>query len=333
VSIADAFVDLPAQRVRGVDIDVTTTRRAQAVIYASEASFDAGLAADSATTSQRVVVFLHGFSQRPRNYESTLRLLAAQGYLVIAPRTWLFDVAYPWSSIEASAPPDNPDRWPICISPQAKLQSALLIDALRCVAWAQEHAGAARVSLLGHSMGAAISLIAARALGPARVSCVAALAPAVKGTELTEMNRLLNWGGGSVDKFASTFGSIPTLIIQGEDDRVVKLRDTKRLFDAFVTCERFTAIVGLCELMPGSHIGFEDSLLVDVGFLRFLDTLLFKLIDVFVFGVLEGFLESEEQLKTTKHLLSVWLGEAGSDEGANADEMERLMGGRWGNRE
>lgn len=318
VSIADVFVGLPPQRVQGLDIDITTERPAQAVIYGLESDFDSNF-----SRSLPVVVFLHGFSQRPRNYESTLRLLAAQGYLVIAPRTWLFDVAFPWTRIEGAA---RPGQCVWCVSSAAKLQSALLVDALRCVSWAKDNLPNApgAVSLLGHSMGGAIALVAARALGSTKVASVATLAPAVVGTAVTEINPLLSWDDGDVAEFVSSYGATRTFIASGKGDRVVKFSDTQRLFDFFRWNRAAGDTEGLCEIVPGSHIGFEDSLRVDVGFLKVLDTLLFKLIDVLVFRILEGVLDTDDQLELTKQLLLVWLSQAGN---TGTDSMEKEMKG------
>eukprot|EP00171_Calliarthron_tuberculosum_P015107 IDg15107t1 len=84
VNVSVTFIELPPTYLQSIDI--RTDRKAEAVVYAPGDVLDD-------VTEVPAIVFMHGFSQRPRNYESTLRMIAAQGYMVLAPRVWLMDIA------------------------------------------------------------------------------------------------------------------------------------------------------------------------------------------------------------------------------------------------
>ena len=291
-NIAECFIDLPKQRVEQLDLE--TQREAQAVIYARESLVDSFF-----PESPKVIVFLHGFSQRPRNYASTLRFLAANGNIVIAPRVWLFDTAF--ANIEGAK---LEGKW--FASQPAKLQTALLIDTIRCVKWAVDNLSARNVTLLGHSMGGAMALVAAQALGNL-ASSVAALAPAVGPTEITPVNKYLSVNDGDIKQFASLFENIPVVFAHGENDGIVKQRDVNQLFDAFDNADR-PDIVGDVDIVNGTHVGFEDTLDVDLPILKRIDWLFFKLIDFIVFGLFDLLSQGkEQQLEYTKQLLLAWL--------------------------
>lgn len=306
-SIAECYIELRKQKV--YELDLESHRDAEAVIYARESLVDS-----SFTQKNQVIVFLHGFSQRPRNYASMLRFLAAQGFVVIAPRVWLFDTMF--AKIEGAKPEG---KW--FASQPAKLQSALLIDTVRCVKWAIDHLSVRSVDLVAHSMGAAMALVAAQVLGT-RISSVATLAPAVGPTEITPLNTLLSLKkGGDVDKFARLFKrDVPVLLVHGENDFIVKERDVDELFDAFINADR-PDIVGDVDILNGSHVGFEDTLDIDVPIVRRLDWLFFKFVDLLVFGLFDAFAEGKErQLKYTKSLLRAWL-ETSTTSNANMAEI------------
>ena len=310
-NIAECFIDLPKQKVP--ELDLETQREAQAVIYARESLVDS-----SFRNEPEVVVFLHGFSQRPRNYASMLRFLAAQGYVVIAPRVWLFDTAF--ATVEGAKPVG---KW--FASQPAKLQAAVLIDTIRCVKWAVDNLSVKNVALLGHSMGAAMALVAAQALGT-RVTSVATLAPAVGPTEVTPVNPLLSLKHGDIHKFAAMFENIPVLLVHGMKDKIVKQRDVNQLFDAFHNADR-PDIIGDVDVLNGSHVGFEDTLDVDLPILRRLDWLFFKLVDFFVFGLFDLFSQGkQDQLKYTKQVLLAWL-ESSTINDADKEEVKAKIEG------
>lgn len=109
VPIEQAFVSLAFGPVSRLDID--STRSAEAVLFSMPGTLDN-------LSNRKAIVFAHGFSQRPGNYGTLLRLLASKGFVVAAPRVWLFDVAWPWVTVEATG------TFP---SPLAKLQTAVMI--------------------------------------------------------------------------------------------------------------------------------------------------------------------------------------------------------------
>lgn len=313
VTVSESFIELPPAYLQSIDIN--TERKAEAVVYAP------GDTLDDATDAP-VVVFLHGFSQRPRNYETTLRMLAARGAIVLAPRVWLLDIASPFTRIEGASQPGK--RF---TSPPAKLQTALLIDGLRCVQIARDVFGSSSVSLLGHSMGGAMALIAARALylDAKPATSVLSLSPAIGPTVRTAVNDLLALddkavGVKGLKEFCGSTGPVPILLVHGARDTIVRKKDMNELFSA-VSKERESKALALrSEITQGSHIGYEDSLNVDLPVLRILDVILFKIIDFLVFGPFDLFLDTADQLKFTKSLLRVWM-DATKDGKVDADQL------------
>lgn len=293
----------------------------------------------------------HGFSQKPRNTQSTLRTLAAAGLAVIAPAVWLPDTAPPWVSIETT-------RW--WTSPPARLQTALTIDMLRAAELARG-LGLTRLSLLGHSMGGALALVVAdlllaadRAAGGAdgggvALDAVIGLAPAAGPLQLTAVNPLLSldardgaaravdffrrWapgGGGGGGGGAAPPPAL--LLVSAPRDRIVRPASVA----ALLTAARQSGSVprgAHVTLASGAHTGFEDSLQINLRLLPLVDTLLFAFLDLLVFRwdvfeLLTG--DFDAQLRDTKALLVAWLtGDVVGDrslyedvpEGATIDSM------------
>lgn len=312
--IVELFVDLPSGAVP--TLGVSTSRSATAVIFVRSDILSSGL---SSGAKQRAVVFLHGFSQRPRNYATTLRLLAAQGHIVIAPRVWVLDIAFPWTQVPGSAVDDSK------ASPPAKLQTALLIDAFRSLAALEERFAVGSFALVGHSMGGAMALVAARAAAAdARLSAVAVLAPAVGPTEITPLNKLLSGqDGGDFSRFFDAFGDQPVLCLHGKRDAVVPTEDVDAVFTALAAGRAPGALALRGEIVQGNHVGFEDSVQVDLPFFRIVDILLFKLLDALIFGPFALFYNEKQQLELTKMLLPLWI-EAATD-GATNETMRSMV--------
>lgn len=307
VNVTEAFIDLPSAQLPSLNVE--TDRNAEAVLYAPVSILEEL----KGTLSLPTVVFLHGFSQRPKNYGSTLQMLAANGFVVIAPRVWLLDIAF--AEVEGSSLPGKRRA-----SLPAKLQTALLIDALRCVTIARDSLGAQKVVLLGHSMGGAMALVAARALkiDDVPVDSVITLAPAVGPTVHTPVNPLLalddkEVGSKGLQQFCETYGDVPTLIIHGDRDAVVPAKDVDATFNNLANHRIPQALTLLGRIAQSSHVGFEDSLNVDLPILKMLDVLIFKIIDFFVFGPFDFFIDTKSQLALTKSLVLPWFDAVRSD--------------------
>lgn len=276
----------------------------------------------------------HGFSQKPRNTQSTLRTLAAAGLAVIAPAVWLPDTAPPWVSIQTT-------RW--WSSPPARLQTALAIDMLRAAELARG-LGLTRLSLLGHSMGGALTLVVADLLlaadreerksnaggsggggvGGVTLDAVIGLAPAAGPLQLTAINPLLSLDAADGEERAVEFfrrwssggsdgGSAPpppaVFLVSAPRDRIVRPASVAALFAA----ARQSASIprgAHVTLASGAHTGFEDSLQVNLRLLPLVDTLLFAILDLLVYrlDVFELFTgDFDAQLRDTKALLVPWL--------------------------
>lgn len=197
-----------------------------------------------------VVIFGHGLTQQPENYASTLQRLVAVGYVVIAPRTSILSVLFPWQMVETKE---------IFSTPLLKLETAMLIDIARSVQMVKE-AGAASVQLLGHNMGSTSLLKYIPFLPHEEVASILLLAPLpVKdSTEIVKPKHI----EGNANIFKN---QTPLLILQGEKDMITKKKDTEIIFEGFAKKSGFT---GLGVFPNGNHIGFEDTLYVNIPFLN-----------------------------------------------------------------
>lgn len=246
VMVTEAIIDLPEGDVRGVvtleDGKVSTKRDATALLLtpttsdpdalllaAHEASSAPAAAkradAGSWLCGRRVIVFGHGFSQRPSNYTTLLHTLAARGYTVLAPRTWLFDIVF--ACVQTVSPFDMP----------AKLQTAVLIDVARAAQLAAD-SGAAAVHVLGHSMGAGMALAytrfaranlessSSRSRGLGGLASCVVMAPAVRASADVPLNPYARIDGSTVEEESRLLKELakemavdlPVLLLQGGDD-------------------------------------------------------------------------------------------------------------------
>lgn len=280
--IQEATIQLPAGNVD--TLHVYTDRPAEAVVYAPQ---DVLCKPDLSTTP--FIIFAHGFSQLPRNYATLLRHLAAQGNIIIAPQTWIFSVLF--AKIETVGFFD---------SLQAKLQTALLVDSARAFQLASQYSSV--VHLCGHSMGGAMMMVYGGYVGSKAQSLVL-MAPDVGNTRITELNQTVSLDAkDGVSRMQTLASKLDTrmLVLHGDKDRFVPRRDMLTLISAL---ER-KYLSGLCSLLRGTHIGFENSLDVDVPVFHNLDRILFAILDCIVYGSLDLLrLDTKEQLETAKALL------------------------------
>lgn len=239
------------------------------------------------------VVFLHGFSQQPKNYISTLRAMAASGTKVVAPTTGLLDVVLPWVKVETAT---NPFDFP------GKLQTAITIDGLRSIKMLQDQ-GFTDIALCGHSMGGACSLVIPSILDKTtELTAIFAMSPA-SNLQRTELNPYLRTGGGlsgdlDVDSAVELFEKYDTkpkvTLMSAANDRIVRAKQVEQLYGALRASEKMRDSGTLLALKSGSHIGFEDSLDVRLPdydilpvkkiklFFNFIDLLIYRF-DVFDF--------------------------------------------------
>ena len=247
------------------------------------------------------VVFLHGFSQKPKNYETTLRSLAAAGFKVVAPTTWLFGVVWPWVSV------DKAPR-----SPPGKLQTAIIVDGLRAMESLRQELPGAPVSLVGHSMGGACALVIP-SLTTADITSVFAMSPAASASQVTTLNPYLSSSVSDYPKLFMAYASTPHLVlVSAEKDLIVPAKSVRDVYEKAAESKVPSALV---ELQTGSHIGFEDK--VKVYLPKFLAVffpaawasvgILFNVIDFLVYraNALQGLLGNfDTQLSTSKVLVN-----------------------------
>ena len=246
------------------------------------------------------VVFLHGFSQKPRNYETTLRSLAAAGFKVVAPTTWLLDVVWPWVGVDkapgvfSSRPPGS-----------GKLQTAIIIDGLRAMESLRQELPGAPVSLVGHSMGGACAVVIP-SLTTAEITSVFAMSPAAAASQVTDLNPYLAGDVSTYPDLFKAYGSTPQLVlVSAEKDKIVPAESVRAVFEAAADSKVPSALVAL---QTGSHIGFEDKVNVYLpGFLGFNVGILFNVIDFLLYraDALQGLLGNfDTQLSTSKILVN-----------------------------
>uniref|UniRef100_A0A7S0EEV9 AB hydrolase-1 domain-containing protein n=1 Tax=Phaeocystis antarctica TaxID=33657 RepID=A0A7S0EEV9_9EUKA len=244
------------------------------------------------------VVFLHGFSQKPKNYETTLCSLAAAGFKVVAPTTWLGDVVWPWVSVDGYSGS----------SPPGKLQSAIIVDGLRAMESLRQELPGKPVSLVGHSMGGACALVIP-SLTTAEITSVFTMSPAAAVSQVTDLNPYL---AGDVSTYAELFkayGSTPQLVlVSAEKDKIVPAETVRAVYDAAADSKVPSALIAL---QTGSHIGFEDKVNIDLpGGLKIKGVsvaLLFNVVDFLLYqaNALQGLLGNfDTQLSTSKVLVN-----------------------------
>ena len=241
------------------------------------------------------VVFLHGFSQKPRNYETTLCSLAAAGFKVVAPTTWLGDVVWPWVSVDGYSGS----------SPPGKLQSAIIVDGLRAMESLRQELPGKPVSLVGHSMGGACAVVIP-SLTTAEITSVFAMSPAAAASQVTDLNPYLAGDVSTYPDLFKAYGSTPQLVlVSAEKDKIVPAESVRAVFEAAADSKVPSALVAL---QTGSHIGFEDKVNVYLpGFLGFNVGILFNVIDFLLYraDALQGLLGNfDTQLSTSKILVN-----------------------------
>ena len=253
------------------------------------------------------VVFLHGFSQKPKNYETTLCSLAAAGFKVIAPTTWLLDVVWPWVGVDkapglfSSRPPGS-----------GKLQTAIIIDGLRAMESLRQELPGAPVSLVGHSMGGACALVIP-SITTAEITSVFAMSPAATASQVTDLNPYLAGDVSDYPKLFEAYGSTPQVVlVSAKKDQIVPAKSVRDVYDKAADSKVPSALIAL---QTGSHIGFEDKVKVYLpGFLGIVFPaawmsvgILFNVIDFLLYraNALQGLLGNfDTQLSTSKVLVN-----------------------------
>ena len=168
-----------------------------------------------------VVVFAHGYLATPASYRETLRRLAAEGYVVIAPET--SRILFPDHSRVA----DNMRAALTWLTAESEQPATLFTDAIRTDGF-----GAA-----GHSTGGGAALLAA-ARDP-RVVAVSTLAAA-------------DTAPSSLDVVDRIRGAVQFAC--GSDDEITRLDEHQRPLFAKVTAAKQLVV-----LKGGSHCGFLDD--------------------------------------------------------------------------
>eukprot|EP00775_Hariotina_reticulata_P002823 gene2823-3116_t len=186
----------------------------------------------------RAVVFGHGFSQPARNYRNIIGDLTQAGWLVIAPRTEMFDVLGRDIGITIDATKAD-------IKLKSTLQAALIVDMLKSLQLLyndEEFKGkVGDVCLVGHSLGGACSIIAAAKLQVG----------------------MLNGNPESVEAAMKFFkeefpAETPLALISSINDHIATAADQRRLF-VLATASRENEDVALFTI-DGNHVGYEDEL-------------------------------------------------------------------------
>jgi len=205
------------------------------------------------------IVFGHGFSQHPGNYASTLRTLAGNGYLIIAPTTDVFQTAWPWICIEEVGRFEPMD---------VKLQTALAHDMLRSVLYLKDEcidAPHQNLAILGHSMGGGLAVLVASTLESAKVpvKTVAALAPlrpnpAVVTKELEDLALNLDCSLHMVSAVDDSI--VPTKEVSDSFNSITSVKNIRKVIESsdakqFVPTDTLFSV-----FVAGNHIGYEDSL-------------------------------------------------------------------------
>eukprot|EP00634_Sargassococcus_sp_CCMP2135_P007264 CAMPEP_0198663054 /NCGR_PEP_ID=MMETSP1467-20131203/50251_1 /TAXON_ID=1462469 /ORGANISM="unid. sp., Strain CCMP2135" /LENGTH=403 /DNA_ID=CAMNT_0044399563 /DNA_START=1 /DNA_END=1212 /DNA_ORIENTATION=- len=298
--VRQAIVDLPMTTPQLSRAALDVTRPAQALVLKP---------ADRAPTGG--VVFLHGFSQEPKNYASTLRSLAATGLEVVAPTTWLLDTVF--TQIETA---------PGLLDAPGTLQTAIIIDGLRSLQLLQEDLPAgAPLSLVGHSMGGACSLVIP-SLTTTPITSVFAASPAAEASSKTELNPYLAGDANDYDDLFKNYASKPNVVVvSAKNDQIVSPSSVAEVYDAALLAAS-PKLKGHVALQTGSHVGFEDSLRIRIPLFGRQITL-FKTLDYFLYtrDALESLLGDFDLQKATTKILLAHLNAAYSKATDLADDI------------
>lgn len=301
--IQTGLLNLPKGQVEYLGID--SERVAQSLVIGKKEVLQGDL------TNTPVFVFAHGFSQRPLNYFSLLAYLAVQGYVVIAPRVWVLSVLF-----------QKVETIDVFDGLQAKLQTALLIDTARSAQIAFEYSS--KVHVLGHSMGGAMSMVYA-GYASAALQSVAVLAPEVGAVKLTDLNqtvRLDDCDGEDRMRNLASMMACRMLMLHGARDKIVQSEDMETVLNAFANAP----LTGLVSMLRGTHIGFEDTLEVDLPFTD-IEEFFFGLLDRLLFGeFFDPFkLDTKEQLESTKDFLLTWINNIEADDEELRTAIEQVI--------
>jgi predicted dienelactone hydrolase len=210
----------PRYQAAARDVSVNVGERS----FSARVAYPAGLANDGEAVPIAhgrfpAIVFGHGYLATVERYESTLRALAARGFLVVAPRSG--DGPFPSHAAFAS-------------------DFSVVLDWLEredetAGSWLAGHVLRGAYGASGHSMGGGASLLAAAA--DARFVTVANLAAAETDPS-------------AIDAVVSI--AAPVLLIAGSDDAIAPVADHQRpMFEA-----KTTGPVQLRIIAGGSHCGF-----------------------------------------------------------------------------
>ncbi|KAK9808966.1 hypothetical protein WJX72_007148 [[Myrmecia] bisecta] len=289
------FVDLPplSQRFPGLpDTAYNSPRPARALLYPPRQGAGKG----GEKQAVPVIIFAHGFSQGPDNYTSLINQFSDRGWLVIAPTTTFDKMLFPWQRVETT------DTFS---SLQDKLQSALVLDLLRSYQYLKDNLEddyeITDVLVCGHSMGGASALVVASYLKDT-VKAVGVMAPAVKQTVKSNVNPLLHFDGSRVlspTKYrasASKFftgnnvpADVDVHLLGADDDLVVAPEEVEDIYLAAltgrkddITGHKPPEALAYYRIPWGSHIGFEDSVNLDIDLGRPVK-LLFLIVDLLIY--------------------------------------------------
>ena len=279
-AVMEGLLSLPPTTPELTKIKFTVTRPAKALVYKPGGEPKGG------------VVFLHGFSQQPKNYETTLRALAASGLEVVAPETWVLDTVNPFVNVETTTFFD---------SPQAKLQTAVIIDGLRSLEFLASENKPMPLSLTGHSMGGACALVIP-SLTTKDITSVFAMSPAAEASSTTILNPYLSDDIALYRDLFENYASKPKIaLISAKKDLIVSPKSVANVYDQAPNS-------AILELQQGSHVGFEDSLKIRIPLGNGRTIKLFKALDYLIYGtdaLQELFdLDYDLQRDTTKVLMA-----------------------------
>lgn len=296
--VRETSVALPMGRVPFLD-NVHTTRKARALLMYSSPS-EMEVSPTEIMCGADVLIFMHGFSQHPRNYRTLLYSLVQDHehrYVIIAPVVSISDVLLPWQRVETT------NTW---ASLASKLQSVVVVDAARATQLAFE-AGASRIHILGHSLGG-MAALALAAQAPSAFSSVIALAPAVHPSVNTHVNQMVTSEAfaNGLHEFCARTKTLPILLVHGENDGIVRASESQEVFHAISNhADRAVSIFAM--IHNGTHIGMEDCLKVHVHVppLNLITKAVFALVDFFLFHKDRS--QRSVQLPATLCLMRAWL--------------------------
>lgn len=228
---------------------------------------------------------------------------------MLAPRVWLLSTILPLVEIRTMQPWSNP---------AARLQTAILIDTMRCVKIAEQMN--LDYEIYGHSMGGALALTAGwwlRSEATKGFRSVVSLSPALSASCKTALNPVvaLNNKDGPelLKKMANEYGNVPLLVLHGADDILVRTDAVTTLFESFDDAKRNMYMIW-GDITEGTHVGFQDKLNVDL-FNRFYNfqlwlaqNLFFQVLNLLVYGSRDDLSQDNRaQLSVSKEILREWV--------------------------